>query len=187
MGLDFSWTQECVVDGCYFHDISGAGVQIGSFNDPLGAVLDTNNTVSNTIVNKAGAEFHGAAGINVGYTQGTVLTHNDVSNLTYGAISMGWGWSRHACASCTNAGWNTIAYNRAHNYKLVLNDGGGIYMVRAPGSPPPYPHCARGHCAVPRPLGAAATSLCLFFPADAQSSDDVIALKAWATKRNNHT
>jgi hypothetical protein len=83
-GLDFSWTQECVVDGCYFHDISGSGIQIGSFNDPLAATLDTNNTVSNTIVNKAAAEFSGAAGINVGYTQGTQLLHNDVSNLTYG-------------------------------------------------------------------------------------------------------
>lgn len=129
VGLDFSWTVESTVDSCYFHDISGAGVQIGSFNDPLGALLDANNTVSNTIVNKAAAEYSGAAGINIGYTVGTTLLHNDVSNLTYGAISVGWGWSRHACASCTNAGWNTIAYNRAYNYKQTLNDGGGIYML----------------------------------------------------------
>ena len=39
------------------------------------------------------------------------------------------GWSRHECWSCTNAGWNTIAFNRAHDYKQMLNDGGGIYML----------------------------------------------------------
>ena len=53
---------------------------------------------------------------------GTLLEHNDVSDLTYGAISVGWGWSRHACATCTNAANNTIRYNRAHDYKQVLND-----------------------------------------------------------------
>jgi hypothetical protein len=48
---------------------------------------------------------------------------------TLKAITVGWGWSRHECDSCTNAGWNTIAYNKVHDYKQTLNDGGGIYML----------------------------------------------------------
>ncbi len=50
-------------------------------------------------------------------------------NLTYGGISVGWGWSRHACGNCTNAANNTIYANDVHGYKRVLNDGGGIYML----------------------------------------------------------
>ena len=101
--LDFTFTTDCVVESSYFHDVSGAGVQIGQFANALSADLDTGNTVRNTVVNKAGAEYSGSAGINVGYTQGTQLLHNDVSNMSYGAISVGWGWSRHACGACTNA------------------------------------------------------------------------------------
>lgn len=128
VGVDFN-AMDGVVDSCYFHDVSGAAVQIGSFNDPNGADKVKGNQVINTIVIHAGVEYRGAAGINVGYTQNTSILNNDVSNLTYGAISVGWGWSRHACAACTNAGNNTIAGNRAHHYKQELNDGGGIYML----------------------------------------------------------
>lgn len=64
--------------------------QIGDFTDPLGAPRDTGAVVRNTIVNKAGAEFAGAAGINLGYTQHASLLHNDVSNMSYVPISVGW-------------------------------------------------------------------------------------------------
>jgi hypothetical protein len=49
--------------------------------------------------------------------------------MSYVPISVGWGWSRHECGSCTNAARNVITRNRAHNYKQTLNDGGGIYML----------------------------------------------------------
>lgn len=128
VGLDFTSAKDCVVDSCYFHDISAAAVQIGQFQDPL-ATSDVGNVVRNTIVNRAGAEFSGSAGINVGYTQGTVLWGNDVSNQAYTPISVGWGWSRHENWYETNAANNTIAFNNVHDYKQSLNDGGGIYML----------------------------------------------------------
>ena len=132
VALDFSRTQDCIVESSYFHDISGAAIQIGQFQDPLGAPADRNNTVVNTIVNKAGAEYSGAAGINVGYTVGTRLLSNDVSNMSYVPISVGWGWSRHACYNCTNAAANVIQKNRVHDYKQTLNDGGGICEYMQP-------------------------------------------------------
>ena len=60
------------------------------FTDPLGAPWDTGAVVRNSIVNKAGAEFSGAAGINVGYTQRASLLHNGASNMSYVPISVGW-------------------------------------------------------------------------------------------------
>jgi hypothetical protein len=44
---------------------------------------DVDHVVRNTIINKAGAEFSGAAGINVGYTQRVLIHGNDVSNMSY--------------------------------------------------------------------------------------------------------
>ena len=127
--LDFTRSSRSVVLSCYFHDVSGSGIQIGQFQDPLAAHLDKEIVVSNNIINRAGGEYSGAAGINVGYTQNVSLLHNDVSNLTYVPITMGWGWSRHECWNCTNAGNNTISWNRVYDYKQTLNDGGGIYML----------------------------------------------------------
>lgn len=127
--LDFTNTTGCVVNASFFHDISGAAIQIGSFQRPDAAHTTRGNTVVDTIVNAAGVEFRGAAAINVGYTQSTLITMNDVSNLTYVPMSCGWGWSRHSCWNCTNAANNTISLNRFHDYKQELNDGGGIYML----------------------------------------------------------
>jgi len=128
-GLDMTNASGCVVDGCYFHDISGSAVQIGQFVNPLGAPNDRDNVVRNSIVRGVGVEYSGSAGLNVGYTVGTLLEHNDVSELSYTPISVGWGWSRHECAACTNAANNTVRFNRCHAYKQSLNDGGGIYML----------------------------------------------------------
>ena len=85
--------------------------------------------MTHTVVHRAAAEYSGFAGLQVGYTQRTTLAHNDVSNLTYGALSIGWGWARHEAWDATNAGWNVISSNRIHDYKRTLNDGGGIYML----------------------------------------------------------
>ena len=127
--LDYTFSPYGVIDSCYFHDVSGSGVQIGSFQYPNSAHLDMGSIVTNTIINKAGAEYSGAAGINVGYTQNVTITHNDVSNLTYVPVTVGWGWSRHEAWNLTNAGNNTVANNNGHHYKQTLNDGGGIYML----------------------------------------------------------
>ena len=69
------------------------------------------------------AELHGLPGINVGYSFGTILSHNEVFNTTWVGISMGYGWSRHPESW---AGNNTISSNRVHDYKKTLHDGGGI-------------------------------------------------------------
>jgi hypothetical protein len=128
-GLDFTRATSSRVDSCVVRDVSANGIQIGQFEDPLGSNGDAHNTVVDTVINRAAAEYSGSVGISVGYTVGTLIEHSDVSNLTYGAISVGWGWSRHACWNCTNAANNTIRYNRVHDYKQTLNDGGGIYML----------------------------------------------------------
>ena len=57
--------QQCVVNGCHFHDISGAAVQIGTVNssqvtDP--AAQDRFNVVNNSVISLPAAELHGIPG-----------------------------------------------------------------------------------------------------------------------------
>jgi hypothetical protein len=86
VGVDFGdGTHRALVQGCYVHDVSGSGVQIGSFNTSKLTnedLQDVNNTINNTVITLAAVEFHGAVAVNVGYTKGTTITHNDMSNLT---------------------------------------------------------------------------------------------------------
>jgi len=126
--IDFTNSKRCLVADSFIYEVSGAGIQIGSFDDPV-ATGDVNNTVRNTIISGAGLEFSGTAGISVGYTQGSVLWGNDVSNVGFSGISVGWGWSRHECWNCTAARDNVIGFNNVHTYKQRMNDGGGIYML----------------------------------------------------------
>ena len=63
VGVDLSNSSDCSIDGSYFHDVSGAAVQIGDFQYPLGAESDVGNSVTHTIVHLAAAEYSGFAGI----------------------------------------------------------------------------------------------------------------------------
>lgn len=128
VGLSFDkGAHNNTVTNCYFHDISGAGFQVGSFTsaaivDP--SAQDIGNTINNSIVVNIALEFHGNVGILVGYTAETTISHNDVGNCTYGPISVGWGWGELSYARD-----NIIIANRAHDYKSLLNDGGCIYTL----------------------------------------------------------
>jgi hypothetical protein len=57
-----------------------------------------------------------------GYSWGTVISHNEVYNTTWCGISVGYGWSRHPNSYAGNV---TVTYNRVHDYKKTLHDGGG--------------------------------------------------------------
>ena len=39
-----------------------------------------------------GAEYVDAAGIFVGFTKKTTISHNTISNVPWSGIAMGWGW-----------------------------------------------------------------------------------------------
>lgn len=139
--LDFAHgAHDNLVQDCLFRDVSAAALQIGrtstaKVTDP--AAQDIGNTVSNSIVSNPAVEYHGSMGISVGYTIGTNLSHNDVGNCTYGPISVGWGWG-----AVSYAANNTVVGNVAHDYKLLLNDGGCIYTL----SPQPGNLIAENWC-----------------------------------------
>lgn len=119
------------VANCYFHDVSAAGVQLGDYDthnitDPI--MQERNNTVSDSVFDMVAAEFHGCVAVSIGYTTGTVVDHNTIGNLTYGGLSIGWGWAR-VPESDTYASNNALTNNRIDNYKTLLNDGGGLYAL----------------------------------------------------------
>lgn len=135
-GLWFSTgCKSCSVTNSYFKDISGNGIMIGEGRDRLvnGKAwwqetpedVALGNTIENCTVTECGTQFYGAVGIWCGLTAETTLKNNEVFNLPYSGISIGWMWSP-VPTPCRN---NVIDGNHIHDILNILSDGGGIYML----------------------------------------------------------
>jgi F5/8 type C domain len=136
-------SQNNTVDNNRFDDISGSAIQIGNHNwgydnypdyEALYAAGDSydkrnhvsNNMVVDNYITKTGQEYHDTAAIFVGYTDHTRIVHNEITDIPYTGISMGWGWDGY---TSTPAKDNSIANNVVHDFMNVLRDGGGIYTL----------------------------------------------------------
>lgn len=135
-GLSLSMgCKSCLVKNSNFSDISGNGIMIGEGRDrfiedevwwkkaPEQVALG--NTIENCTVSKCGAQFYGAIGIWCGFTAETTIKNNEIFDLPYSGISIGWEWSPIP----TTCRKNVIDGNHIHHILKTLSDGGGIYML----------------------------------------------------------
>ena len=131
-GLDIqAGSHANLVLGAKIFDISANGIQIGDVQTGDQSVRDSRmivdgNTVSNSYIHNVGAEYTGAVGIFVGYTSRTTLIHNELTQLPYTGISVGWGWGRE---DPTPARANVVQLNHIHAIMQQRADGGGVYTL----------------------------------------------------------
>jgi hypothetical protein len=142
--LDFDkGSQNNTIDNNRFDDISGSAIQLGNHdwgfdNYPdyeamyaAGENYDkryfvSNNLVVDNYITKTGQQYHDTPAIFVGYTDHTRIVHNEITDVPYTGISMGWGWDGY---TSTPARDNSIRNNVIHDFMNVLKDGGGIYTL----------------------------------------------------------
>lgn len=136
-GLDYRFdTHDGLVGGCIFHDIGGNGIQLGQFsntnvethipyNPPDANDICTHVQIANNILHDCANEDWGCTGICAGYVREARIEHNEVFDLPYTGISMGWGWTKMTNAMRDNL----IAANDVHNVGKRLGDLGGIYLL----------------------------------------------------------
>lgn len=138
-GLDYKkGTAENEIKGNLFKDIGGSAVLIGTFSDEATEVhlpynptdqreISTNNTIENNLISDVTNEDWGAVGIGAGYVKGIKILHNEISEVSYSGISMGWGWTKAKNAMENN----TISGNKIHHYGKHMYDVAGIYTLSA--------------------------------------------------------
>jgi hypothetical protein len=138
-GLDIEYgSQGNLVQGNEFTDISGSAIQLGDTHDPLPADVGANNSEINSgnsivdnYIHNVAAEYAGGIGIWVGYTQHTLISHNQIDDLPYSGISIGWGgWHTDVSSPNTDANVNAdnvISDNLIYEVMKYLGDGGAIY------------------------------------------------------------
>lgn len=142
-GLDYKkGTTDNEIKGNIFKDIGGSAILIGNFSDEAVEVhlpynpsdkreISANNTIENNLISDVTNEDWGAVGIGAGYVHGIKILHNEISDVSYSGISMGWGWTQTKNAMANN----TIRGNKIHHYGKHMYDVAGIYTLSAqPGS-----------------------------------------------------
>ena len=126
---------------CIVRDVAGNGVNIGeTFTHgevpadgelPADTLVSTGNRVANCLIDHCGALYSGAVGIWIGIAAETEVVHNELRQLPYTGVSVGWVWN----PSPSGCRGNVIAHNHIHDVMQVLSDGGGIYTLgRQPGT-----------------------------------------------------
>ena len=139
-GLDLGkGVQNVTVQGNVFTDVSANGIQLGEVNNPKASTVDrvSRNRVVDNNLHHLPAEFHSGVAVFVGYADHTTISHNQISDVTYTGVSIGWGgWldkiMQPGLPNYSNS--NAVTNNLIFNHMLLLNDGGGVYVNGAQGS-----------------------------------------------------
>jgi len=88
-------------------------------------LLARHNLVANNHIHRCGVIYHGCVGVWAGITEATAIRHNEIHDLPYTGVSVGWTWNTNP----TPCRGNLVEYNHIHHVMQTLSDGGGIYTL----------------------------------------------------------
>ncbi len=125
---------DAVVVGNVILDVSASGISVdlnlqGNPSDQR--VISRRTRLTNNYIAETGRDYYQSVGIMLGYTDAAVVEHNELQDMPYSGISVGWGWDNVDSALRDNV----IRYNRIQRVLNFMSDGGGIYTLsKQPGT-----------------------------------------------------
>ena len=149
---------DITVSDSTFTDDAGAGIVVGGVqpdaHHPSNAAMTNQNiTIQGNRITGVAKDYKDMAGILSTYVTHAVITHNEVSDLAYDGIDIGWGWGANDAGGSqeyrnrglynyqpiyttpTTLKNTVVSYNKVHGTKKIFHDGGSIYNLSAnPGT-----------------------------------------------------
>lgn len=138
-GIDYvQGTSGGMITNNIFADIAGNGIVAGEFSPSAyethlpympsdRRVICDGLTIANNLVHDVATEDWGALGICCGVVSDCVIAHNEIFDVSYSAINLGWGWTSSVNAMYGNEVWR----NYIHHYARHMYDCAGIYTLSA--------------------------------------------------------
>ena len=124
------------IEACLLKDIGGNGILAGNYGDEGREIhlpyITTSEAdvcehinISDNLVTDATNEDWGTVGIGLGVLRNSTINSNEVENLSYSGISLGWGWN----TTKSIAENNIVTKNKIHHYGKHNYDCAGIYTL----------------------------------------------------------
>lgn len=124
------------VRGCLFRDIAGNGLLVGSFSPAAHEThlpyepadrreVCSHQRIGNCYFTGVGNEDWGCLAIAAGYVSDITIEHNEICEVPYSGISLGWGWTQ--TVNCMRN--NRVHANLVHHYAKHMYDVAGIYAL----------------------------------------------------------
>jgi parallel beta-helix repeat protein len=119
--------RRCEVTGSEFVDLGAGGIRIGEPARPRNASEENNShLISDNLLHQLGRVYPPAVGIFILQSGTNRVAHNDIHDLYYTAISVGWNWGYQE----TPCRENVIEYNHLYNIgQDMLSDMGAVYTL----------------------------------------------------------
>lgn len=135
-GTAFSLRKGCCrnrIEGNHIHDIGANGLMFGENLSHVYArdeevpsqEVPVGNIASNNYIHTVGVRYFGAVGVGLAFTDGSVISHNEICDMPYTGVSVGYIWDGKPTV-CRN---NIVEYNHIHDVMKIVDDGGGIYTL----------------------------------------------------------
>jgi hypothetical protein len=134
-GLDLqSGTKMTIISGNLLSDIGGNALLAGNYGDEGREIhlpyytsneneICASNWIQNNLITNIGNEDWSCAGIAIGFAKNMSVKHNEIENVPYSGISLGWGWTREENVMQ----YNEVQANKIHHFGMHNYDCAGIY------------------------------------------------------------